>query len=189
MLRSRVLNAVSDEATVTERLDQTAQSSVGGLAQLYLAHAPDARRLAYLLTGDLALAEDFVQEAFARLVGRLAHLRDRRAFDAYLRRTIVNISRNYFRRRAVERAYLQREARSPRPSQHQPDVATREAMRQALLALPARQRAAIVLRFYEDLPEREIAEILRCRPGTVRSLITRGVQALRDDMRGDQDAD
>lgn len=189
MLLLRVLSAVSQRVTVTEGLRQAAESSGDGLVGLYLAHAPDARRLAYLLTGDLALAEDFVQEAFARLVGRLAHLRDRAAFDAYLRRTIVNLSRNYFRRRSVERAYLVREARSPRPSQHQPDVATREAMRQALLALPARQRAAIVLRFYEDLPEREIAEILRCRPGTVRSLITRGVQALRDDMRGDQDAD
>jgi RNA polymerase sigma-70 factor (sigma-E family) len=180
---------VSQRVTVTEGLRQAAESTAGGLAQLYLAHAAEGRRLAYLLTGDLALAEDFVQEAFARLVGRLAHLRDPAVVDAYLRRTIVNISRNYFRRRSVERAYLQREARAPRPSPHQPDVATREAMRQALLALPARQRAAIVLRFYEDLPEHEIAEILRCRPGTVRSLVTRGVQALRNDIRGDEDAD
>ena len=54
-----------------------------------------------------------------------------------------------------------------------------ESMRKALLGLPERQRAAIVLRFYEDLPEAQVAEILRCRPGTVRSLVTRGVQAMR----------
>jgi RNA polymerase sigma factor (sigma-70 family) len=57
-----------------------------------------------------------------------------------------------------------------------------EAMRRALLGLPERQRAAIVLRFYEDLPETEVAEILRCRPGTVRSLVTRGVHAMRPDL-------
>jgi RNA polymerase sigma factor (sigma-70 family) len=62
---------------------------------------------------------------------------------------------------------------------------TREEMREALLALPARQRAAIVLRYYEDLPDHQIAEILRCRPGTVRSLVTRGVRALRINFRGE----
>jgi RNA polymerase sigma factor (sigma-70 family) len=52
-------------------------------------------------------------------------------------------------------------------------------MRAALLGLPVRQRAALVLRYYEDLPETQIADILRCRPSTVRSLVSRGVQALR----------
>jgi RNA polymerase sigma factor (sigma-70 family) len=59
------------------------------------------------------------------------------------------------------------------------DVATYESMRTALLLLPTRQRAAIVLRYYEDLQESQIADVLRCRPATVRSLVARGLEALR----------
>src|SRR4026209_485500 len=81
------------------------------LGGLYVRHASDAVRLAYLLTGDRALAEDLVQNAFVKLAGRLAHLRDPAAFEAYLQRTVVNLSRSYFRRRKVERAYLEREGR------------------------------------------------------------------------------
>jgi RNA polymerase sigma-70 factor (sigma-E family) len=175
----------SRETTLSRDLEESAGSGRSTLAELYRRHAPSGRRLAYLLTGDAALAEDLVQEAFARLVGRLAHLRDKAAFDAYLRRTIVNLSKNYFRRRAVERSHLAREAAFPSGTPSEPDVVTREEMREALLALPARQRAAIVLRYYEDLPDHQIADILRCRPGTVRSLVTRGVQALRINVRGE----
>jgi RNA polymerase sigma factor (sigma-70 family) len=96
-----------------------------------------------------------------------------------LRRTIVNLSRNYFRRRAVERSFLERQARERQPEHLDPDVSTHQAMRAALLGLPVRQRAALVLRYYEDLPETQIADILRCRPSTVRSLVSRGLQALR----------
>jgi RNA polymerase sigma-70 factor (sigma-E family) len=149
------------------------------LAELYVRSAPGGIRLAYLLTGDRALADDLVQEAFLRFVGRLHHVRDPEAFDAYLRRTIVNLSKNVFRRRAVERRYLERESAAPRLEQHDRDVVAYESMRSALLALPARQRAAIVLRYYEDLPESQIADILRCRPATVRSLVARGLERLR----------
>jgi RNA polymerase sigma-70 factor (sigma-E family) len=165
------------------------QSGRADLEQLYRRHAPDARRLAYLLTGDPALAEDLAQDAFARLAGRLVHLRNPNTFDAYLRRTVVNLSRNHFRRRAVERAHLATLASTASTEHNDPDVAVRAGMRHALLGLPPRQRAALVLRFYEDLPEDEIAEILNCRPGTARSLITRGVQALRANARGERDAD
>lgn len=167
---------------------EAAQASAGGrIAELYLRHAPAGLRLAYLLTGDRTLSEDLVQEAFARLIGRLRHLRDPNAFDAYLRRTIVNLSRSHLRHRAVERAFLELDApRAPRESRDA-DVATYETMRRALLALPERQRAAIVLRFYEDLTEQQAADVLRCRPGTVRSLVSRGMAALRSDLRGDDD--
>jgi RNA polymerase sigma-70 factor (sigma-E family) len=159
----------------------------GRLAELYLRHSPAGLRLAYLLTGDRTVAEDLMQEAFARLIGRLRHLRDPEAFDAYLRRTIVNLAASLMRHRAVERRFLDREGpRSPRESR-EPDVATHESMRRALLALPERQRAAIVLRYYEDLTEQQIAEALRCRPGTVRSLVSRGMAAMRIDLRGDDD--
>ena len=85
------------------------ESNGGPLAALYVQHAPAAFRLAYLLTGDIRLAEDLVQEAFVRLIGRFSDLRHPEAFPAYLRRTVVNLSYGTFRHRRVERAYLDRE--------------------------------------------------------------------------------
>jgi RNA polymerase sigma-70 factor (sigma-E family) len=151
----------------------------GRLGRLYGLHAPDAVRLAYLLTGDPALAEDLVQEAFVRVAGRFADLREPNAFAAYLRRTVVNLARMHFRRRRLERAYQESERGRPRTDSELPDVATRQDMKEALLALPERQRAAVVLRFYEDMSEQQIAEALRCRPGTVKSLLARGIEGLR----------
>jgi RNA polymerase sigma factor (sigma-70 family) len=124
----------------------------GRLADLYVVHAPEGIRLAFLLTGDRALAEDLVQDAFARLVGRLQHLRDPGAFGAYLRRTIVNLATSHFRHRRVERAYLEREAAAPSREGNPNDVLD-ETMHAVILRLPGRQRAAIVLRFYEDLSD------------------------------------
>ena len=159
-----------------------------GLAELYERTAPGAVRLAYLLTGDRAVAEDITQDAFVRISGRLAHLRETGAFDAYLRRTVVNLSKNHFRRRAVERSYLEHAKPASDHQGHEHPLVDRHATMAALARLPQRQRAAIVLRFYEDLSEDEIARILRCRNGTVRSLVTRGVQALRADVERLADA-
>lgn len=160
-----------------------AVSERGSLADLYVEHAPDGIRLAFLLTGDRALAEDLVQDAFARLIGRLRHLRDPNAFGAYLRRTIVNLATSHFRHRRVERAYLERAATSP-AVQANPNEDLDEAMHTALLRLPQRQRAAIVLRFYEDLSDVQTAAILNCSPGTVRSLVSRGMTTLRQTLEG-----
>ncbi|HEY3208936.1 MAG TPA: SigE family RNA polymerase sigma factor [Actinomycetota bacterium] len=159
----------------------------GRLGELYVRHAPSSLRLAYLLTGDRELAEDLVQEAFARLVGRLAHLRDVEAFPVYLRQIVVNLSRMHFRRRSVERAYLRREERNSSNEGVQPDFDLREDLWKAIRNLPERQRTAIVLHFYEDLTEGQASEILGCRPGTYRSLISRGMQTLRTGMRGVRD--
>ena len=153
------------------------------LGELYVRHAPESIRLAVLQTGDRALAEDLVQEAFARLVGRLRHLRDPGVFGAYLRRTIVNLSTSHFRRRRVERAYLARSAMAPE-AETNPNQELDAAMHDALLRLPERQRAAIVLRFYEDLSDVQTAEVLRCSPGTVRSLVSRGMTTLRSELEG-----
>ena len=94
-----------------------------GLADMYERSAPAGFRLAYLLTGDRTLAEDLVQEAFLRFVGRLHHLREPEAFDAYLRRTIINLSKDVFRRRAVERSYLERRTAELREGRTDRDVA------------------------------------------------------------------
>jgi RNA polymerase sigma-70 factor (sigma-E family) len=168
-------------------VERAASTDTSRLGELYLRHADDAVRLAYLLTGDHALAEDLVQDAFIRLAGRLVHLRDPGAFEAYLRRTVVNLSRSHFRRRRVERAFLERQGGgsgwnegrwSERP------LEDREDLWRALGRLSSRQRAALVLRFYEDLSERQVAEVLRCRPGTVKSLVSRGLETLRNEVGG-----
>jgi RNA polymerase sigma-70 factor (sigma-E family) len=156
----------------------------GRLAELYARHAPDATRLAYLLTGDGALAQDLVQDAFIRLGGRLAHLRRPEAFEAYLRRTIVNLARMHFRRKRLERAWLRREAGLRREPAQGPDPWTRSALRDALLRLPQRQRTAVVLRFYLDLSERRTATLLGCRPGTAASLVSRALARLRRELEG-----
>jgi RNA polymerase sigma-70 factor (sigma-E family) len=155
----------------------------GLLSELYVAYAPDGIRLAFLLTGDRALAEDFVQEAFARLVGRLRHLRDPNAFWTYLRRTIVNLATSHFRHRRVERAYLERLAAAPSAVTNANDELD-ETMHRVLLGLPQRQRAAIVLRFYEDLSDVQTAAVLKCSTGTVRSLVSRGMKTLREELEG-----
>ena len=155
----------------------------GSLSELYVAYAPDGIRLAFLLTGDRALAEDLVQDAFVRLVGRLRHLREPDAFWSYLRRTIVNLATSHFRHRKVERAYLERQAAAPDIHANDNDELD-EAMHRGLLGLPQRQRAAIVLRFYEDLSDVQAAAVLGCSPGTVRSLVSRGMQTLREALEG-----
>jgi RNA polymerase sigma-70 factor (sigma-E family) len=163
------------------------QAEGGRLAQLYERHAAEAIRLAYVLTGDRSLAEDLVQDAFVKLAGRLVHLRDPRAFDAYLRRTVVNLANSHFRRKRVERAYLARSAAEPAGIGDAPDADRRDELWRGLMRLPIRQRSAIVLRIYEDLPEQQVAEILGCRPGTVRSLVSRGLAQLRIHVRSDTD--
>jgi RNA polymerase sigma-70 factor (sigma-E family) len=171
---------------LTDEVERPARSEVGRIGELYLRHADGAIRLAYLLTGDATLAEDLVQDAFVRVTGRLVHLRDLGAFDAYLRRTVVNLTRSYLRRRKVERGYLERVRYEAKPEAAEPDgsIEEREALWRAMAALSERQRSAIVLRFYEDLSEAQVADILRCRPGTVKSLVSRGLETLRNEIGG-----
>jgi RNA polymerase sigma-70 factor (sigma-E family) len=159
----------------------------GELADLYVRHVPAANRLAFLLTGDRPLAEDLVHDAFVRCVGRFGHLRAHEAFDAYLRRTIVNLHTSRLRRVRVERAWLSKEAgrRGRDAVADQPDVVERQDMWRRLLTLPPRQRAALVLRYYEDLTERETADAMRCSVAAVKSLTARATAALREGIRGE----
>jgi RNA polymerase sigma-70 factor (sigma-E family) len=162
------------------------ESRTGGsrLEDLYRLHAGAGVRLAYLITGDRALAEDIVQEAFVKLAARLVHLRDPDGLAPYLRQIIVNLTNAHFRRGKLERRYLEREAALPMET-NGPDVAERDAVWTLLRALPTRQRTAIVLRFYEDLSVAQTAEVMRCRPGTVKSLVSRGMDKLRPVMAGE----
>jgi RNA polymerase sigma-70 factor (sigma-E family) len=150
------------------------------LGELYSVHAPGAIRLAYLLTGDKELAQDLVQEAFVKMMSRFQDLRKPVAFESYLRRTVVNLSKKHWRRLAVERRHrLLQEADISQKVVHLPDVATSEAQWEALQQLPARQRAAVVLRFYEDLSEHQTAQVLGCSSGAVKLLVARAMKSLR----------
>jgi RNA polymerase sigma-70 factor (sigma-E family) len=159
------------------------------LSELYARHAPRAGRLAYLLTRDPHLAEDVAQEAFARLITRLPSLRNPEAVDAYLRKSVINLCRKHWRRTARERSFLRRHG--PIETSRvavQPDVPGSDAMQDALDRLTNRQRAALVLRFYEDLSERETARVLGCAVGTVKSLVSRGLRMLREEMGHEEQA-
>lgn len=157
----------------------------GRLTELYVRHGPAAQRLAFLLTGDRGQAEDLVQEAFVRVVGRFGHLRVPDAFAAYLRRTIVNLHTSQLRRKRLERAWFAHERHAVAPPPITPEIGAREELWRAVLALPPRQRAAVALRFYEDLSERETAEVLRCSPAAAKALVARAMETLRAEIRED----
>ena len=162
------------------------EPGAGPLARLYEKHAARAFRLAYLLTGDHNLAEDLVQDAFVRLIGRFADLRNPESFDAYLRRTVVTLSYGTLRRRRTERAYLARErGLGQRTSDVPPDVERQDELWTQMQRIAPRQRAALVLRYYEDLSEQQAADILGCSLRSLKSLVTRGIQAIRDQQGGE----
>jgi RNA polymerase sigma factor (sigma-70 family) len=119
------------------------------------------------------------------VAGRLWTLRSPDAFEAYLRQTILNLARGYMRRRRRERAYLDRQRDSRRDEITGPDLSVRDELFRGLSRLTPRQRAAVVLRFYVDLSEQQTGELLGCPVGTVKSLVSRGLDALREELRGD----
>jgi len=149
---------------------------------LYERYADEAVGLAYLLTGDRRLAEDLMQDAFVNIARRFVHIREPDAFWSYLRRAVVNLANSHFRRRAIERLHLSEQSKPE--AIIETDLDDRLALRGAILHLPLRQRTALVLRFYEDLPEREIAELMKCRTGAVKQLVFRAMQTLRSDLGG-----
>jgi RNA polymerase sigma-70 factor (sigma-E family) len=161
----------------------------GGLEDLYLRHAPEMMRLAFLLTRDRATAEDIAQDAFVRVAGRFHHLRSPGAFDVYLRRTVVNLCMSHHRRQRTARECAHRAVASAgrtEPSAGLPDIETRDEVRTALAQLPIRQRAAVVLRFYADLSEQQVADALGCSVAAARSLVFRAMGTLRTRIGGDE---
>ena len=141
------------------------------LLALYRQRYEPMVRLAYLLTGNRSVAEELVQEAFVSV-----HRNWDRATSpsAYLRTAVVNNARSWLRRRVLED---KRDVVLPVEAGFAADE-----MWDVLQHLPERQRAAIVLRFYEDLPDADIARILGCRLSTVRTAIHRGLATLRKEM-------
>ena len=161
---------------------EEAADRMTGLEELYVRNAPWALRTAYFLTGDRDLAEDLVQEAFVRVAGRFGHIRKPDAFPGYLRRTIVNLFTSQLRRRALEREWLRRQEGEAVFFEGAPEPS--DDLWRALATLPARQRAAVVLRYYDDLPEREAAAVLGCSTGAFHQLVVRATATLRQQLEG-----
>ena len=177
---------MSETRTVEAKPAGSVRANGRRLEELYVRHAPAAGRLAYFLTGDRELAADLVQDAFVKVAGRFRHRRMPDAFDAYLRRTIVNLFVSHLRRVRLERAEIRRERAETTLEHRDRDSAERDAMWRALQRLPIRQRAAVVLRFYEDLSEREAADVLGCSPGALNALVARAMTTLRNEI-GDEE--
>ena|SRR5579862_9237574 len=141
-----------------------------GFDELYRREYAPMLRLASLLVDAREQAEEVVHDAFAKVYERWGKL-DRPG--AYLRTCVVNRSRDVQRRRRFERGGKSGDGDASS------DLGAAELL-DALAKLPSRQRAALVLRYYEDLPEADIAEVLGVRPGTVKSLVSRGLDQLRE---------
>ena len=152
------------------------------VTHLFNAHYRSLVRLAVLLLHDQGAAEEVAQDAFVALHTRWRRLREADKGLAYLRACVVNKSRSALRHRVV----VDRHARSVRPRPDEPSAEAgalgaldRVAVVAALQALPARQREALVLRYYLDLSEAEIAETMGVSRGAVKSHTSRGMAALR----------
>ena len=135
-------------------------------------------RTAYLVVGEYQLAQDLLQEALVKTLMAWPRLRDRDNVEGYTRRIVVTTSISWRRRRSFHE----------RPSDALPDVSgpdptdalvTHDEVMAALLTLPPRQRAAVVLRYYEDLTEAQTAESMGCSVGTVKSQVAAGLEKLR----------
>lgn len=155
------------------------------------ARGPVLLRLAYVLTGSAADAEDVVQDALARALPRWSRISRAGNVDAYVRRMVVNAHTSWwrkFRRRETPTADVRARDAVPGPDDgRQPDELSH--LWCACLALPEAQRIAVVLRFYEELEYGEIAELTEVAEGSVRSRVSRGLASLRDELgeRGEDD--
>jgi len=140
--------------------------------------SPGLLRTAYLLTGDWGHAEDLLQTSLAKLYRAWSRLGDHEHLDAYVRRVMVNTQTSRWRR-----AWKAEQATGSLPDWPGPDAVSasddRDRLRRALLTLPAKQRAIVVLRHYEDLSEAETARLMGCAVGTVKSQCARGLAKLR----------
>ena len=154
----------------------TTSPAAGGFDELFAREHRPMVRLATLLVGSSHLAEEVVQDAFASVDARWDEI-DRPG--AYLRTVVVNGSRAVLRRRELEQRT--QELHVAEQDDHIPTRLLE--LRDALDCLSERQRAVIVLRFFVDLPDAEIASTLGCRPSTVRSLTRRALHALREELQ------
>lgn len=149
------------------------------VTDLFREHHLELVRLALLVVGDLATAEDVVQDAFEQLHRRWAGLRKQSSALDYARSTVLNRSRSVLRRRLVARRHEPRVAALAwRDADAALALEQRTELIEAFRALPARQREVLALRYYLDLSVADVAAMLRISEGAVRSTASRGLAAL-----------
>lgn len=157
-----------------------------GFASFVREHTPALVRTAYLLTGNALAAEELVQDTLVRLYPKWHHVEGADIPLAYVRRALTNGYVNQ-RRRASRREFAYADVpESIDDYDATMQLADRDEIWAGLSRLPERQRAALVLRYFEDLSDEATAETLGCRVGTVRSLISRGLASLRVQMAGER---
>ncbi|WP_407077725.1 SigE family RNA polymerase sigma factor [Streptomyces phytohabitans] len=158
----------------------TAGTTVDHLTETYRTHYRSLLGLAALLLDDTASCEDVVQEAFIRVHSARKRVRDPEKTLAYLRQTVVNLSRSTLRRRILGMKLL---------SKPMPDMASaeegaydrieRDELKKALRGLQRRQREVLVLRYFADMTESQVADVLGLSLGSVKAYGSRGIAALR----------
>ncbi len=137
---------------------------------------PALYRTAYLMLGDRGLAEDLVQTALAKTYASWSKVRDLGAARAYARTTLVNTAASWFRKKGWRN---EQPTERLREQAYDEDPTVRPALMEALAQLPPRQRAVVVLRFYDDLSVAETAQALGCAEGTVKSQTSDALAVLR----------
>src|SRR4051794_31446213 len=159
-------------------------SDLTAFSEFVEARSSSLFRTAYLMVGEHQLAQDLLQEALVKTLIAWPRLRDRSNLESYTRRIIVTTSISWRRRRSFHE----------RPTDTLPETAgadpvdrivTHEAVLTALLGLSPRQRAAIVLRYYQDLTEAQTAEAMGCAVGTVKSQVSSALAKLRERLGDD----
>lgn len=145
-----------------------------------MTRGPVLLRAAVALCHDAGEAEDLLQAALTQTYLAWDRIRDRAALDGYVRQTMVRTQVSWWRRRGPE-VYPTDELPEQVIDDHSGRSAQRDAVSRALARLPARQRVAVVLRYFEDMPEAEIASVLGVSVGTVKSTVSRAMAKLRDD--------
>ena len=139
---------------------------------------PQLVRLGFVLTGDAGLAEDLAQTALARVYASWSRICRSGDPDAYVRRVMVNANRSRFRKRRVPEQ-LTGAVPEPPPADQIRGCDDRMALLAALMGLPPRQRSVVMLRFWLDMTETQVAEELGCSVGTVKSQASRALTTLR----------
>jgi RNA polymerase sigma-70 factor (sigma-E family) len=155
------------------------QGDISGFSELVATRSPALFRTAYGVVGDHQLAQDLLQEALAKAYVAWPRLRDSTKAEAYVRRTIVTTAISWWRRPSFHE----------RPAADLPDAAGPDATEQVaahddvwqlVCSLPPRQRAALVLRYYEERSEAETAELMGCSVGAVKSQVSVALRKLRE---------
>ncbi|MEU9144694.1 SigE family RNA polymerase sigma factor [Streptomyces sp. NPDC048349] len=182
-----VPGATAGTEAVTEQVPVVAGTTVDHLTETYQAHYRSLLGLAALLLDDTASCEDVVQEAFIRVHSARNRVRDRDKTLAYLRQTVVNLSRSALRRRILGLKLLSK----PMPNMASAeegayDQLERDDLIKAMRGLQRRQREVLVLRYFADMTEAQVAETLGVSLGSVKAYGSRGIAALRVAMEAAQ---